>query len=171
LEKAKGRAGPGRGKAGVSAGPAFTDAPTLKELGIDKKTAVIAQQLADLPASTREAIAQRETTIAKEKRMMKAATAKKAAALPDAKYRVIYADPPWSYNDKADEGAIQSGDDVSFEPNAPYADHIEGPWTAVAPHLRKAAEPRYLQQIGRSWDHLAVSAVLRDRHFVSAWTL
>jgi N6-adenosine-specific RNA methylase IME4 len=29
--------------------------------------------------------------------------------LPDAKFRVIYADPPWSYNDKADAGSVQSG--------------------------------------------------------------
>ena len=28
--------------------------------------------------------------------------------LPEGKYRVIYADPPWFYNDKCDEGAIQS---------------------------------------------------------------
>ena len=29
--------------------------------------------------------------------------------LPDAKYRVIYADPPYAYNDQADAGAVQSG--------------------------------------------------------------
>jgi hypothetical protein len=34
---ATGKAGPGRGKAGSKAGPAFTDAPTLRELGISKK--------------------------------------------------------------------------------------------------------------------------------------
>ena len=32
----------------------------------------------------------------------------KRIALPDAKCRVIYADPPWKYNDKADAGAVQS---------------------------------------------------------------
>ena len=30
-------------------------------------------------------------------------------SLPDAKYRVVYADPPWKYNDKADVGSVQSG--------------------------------------------------------------
>lgn len=30
-------------------------------------------------------------------------------ALPDGKYKVLYADPPWSYNDKCETGAIQSG--------------------------------------------------------------
>lgn len=62
------------------------------------------------------------------------------------------------------------GAGVSYEPNAPYADVISGDWTSAAPHLARAAAPRYLQSIQRSWDHLAVSAVLRDRHFVSAWS-
>ena len=34
---ARGRVGPGRGKAGAPAGPAFNDAPTLADAGIDKK--------------------------------------------------------------------------------------------------------------------------------------
>ena len=29
--------------------------------------------------------------------------------MPDGVFRVIYADPPWKYNDKCEEGAIQSG--------------------------------------------------------------
>lgn len=33
----------------------------------------------------------------------------KVVSLPSSKYRVIYADPPWSYNDKADAGSVQSG--------------------------------------------------------------
>jgi hypothetical protein len=39
--------------------------PTLAELGLDKKTAAVAQHLAHLPTTVREAIARRETTIAK----------------------------------------------------------------------------------------------------------
>ena len=54
LKKAKGRSGPGRGKAGAKAGPAFTDAPTLADLGITKKVAAVAQQMAALPPATRE---------------------------------------------------------------------------------------------------------------------
>ena len=42
--KATGRSGPGRGKAGTQAGPAFSDAPTLEEMGIDKKTSSLAQR-------------------------------------------------------------------------------------------------------------------------------
>ena len=33
----------------------------------------------------------------------------KVAALPKGKHTVIYADPPWSYNDKCGEGAVQAG--------------------------------------------------------------
>jgi hypothetical protein len=51
LPKAKGRAGPGRGKAGAKAGPAFDDAPTLAELGVNKKRATRAQKLAALPTA------------------------------------------------------------------------------------------------------------------------
>lgn len=32
----------------------------------------------------------------------------KASALPEGKYRVIYADPPWKYNDKCDSGGVQA---------------------------------------------------------------
>ncbi len=45
-----------------------------------------------------ERIAVRET---------RAVAARKAVNLPTAKYRVLYADPPWSYNDKADDGSTR----------------------------------------------------------------
>jgi N6-adenosine-specific RNA methylase IME4 len=83
--------------------------PTLADLGITKKVSSVAQQLAALPAATREAIAQRETTIPRVLRERRALEVKQRVSLPDAKYRVIYADPPWCYSDKADEGAIQAG--------------------------------------------------------------
>lgn len=35
--------------------------------------------------------------------------ADKVGEFPEGKYRVFYADPPWSYNDKCDAGAVQSG--------------------------------------------------------------
>ena len=40
---------------------------------------------------------------------MKAADVTRRVSLPDAKYRVLYADPPWSYHDKDDAGAVQAG--------------------------------------------------------------
>jgi N6-adenosine-specific RNA methylase IME4 len=110
----RGRPGPGRGKRGSKIEPRFDAPPTLSEVlnlpkGQAKKLSSVAQQFAALPDELREAIAQRETTLSKVRREQKAAEIRKAVSLPDAKYRVIYADPPWCYNDKADEGAIQSG--------------------------------------------------------------
>lgn len=99
--------GANRGVDGLLVKPSTN--PTLLDLGIDKRTSMIAQQLAALPLKTREAIAQRETTLAKVRRERKAVEVRKAISLPTAKYRVLYADPPWSYHDKADEGAIQAG--------------------------------------------------------------
>jgi hypothetical protein len=94
VEKAKGRPGPGGGKAGTQAGPAFTKAPTLAELGVSKKTSSIAQQLAALPAQTREAIAAHEITLSAVRRTQKAEALDRRLTLPDAKYRVLYVDPP-----------------------------------------------------------------------------
>jgi N6-adenosine-specific RNA methylase IME4 len=108
LEKAKGAQGVGKSKSAVPE-RYHTQPPTLADLGIDKKTSAIAQQLANLPASDREAIAQREKSINEVRRERKAEEIRKTVTLPDAKYRVIYADPPWSYNDKADAGSVQSG--------------------------------------------------------------
>lgn len=82
---------------------------TYAELGVTKKLASVAQQLAALPEATREAIAQREVTLSQARREVKAAEVTRRVSLPDAKYRVLYADPPWSYNDKADAGAVQAG--------------------------------------------------------------
>lgn len=107
----------GVGKSGVPA-----ENPTLDDLGVTKKISSVAQQLAALPAETREAIAQRETTIAKVRREQKAIEIRKAVALPEAKYRVLYADPPWAYNDKADEGSVQAGGAARHYPTMSIAD-------------------------------------------------
>ena len=47
-------------------------APTAEELQITRKTRSIAQQLAELPEATREAIAQREKTLSEVRRERKA---------------------------------------------------------------------------------------------------
>ena len=49
------------------------------------------------------------TPVAQAMREERAADMREAVSLPDAKYRVLYADPPWSYHDKADTGAVQAG--------------------------------------------------------------
>jgi len=71
-------------------------------------------------------------------------------------------------HDSPDQYLIE-GTDLSMEPNMPYADDLPEHWTDVSPHLADASRPRYLQHVGRSWDHIAVSSVLRDRHFVCSW--
>src|SRR6266508_521548 len=109
LEKRSTKHSTGGGSKGSTRTPLLGAPPTLADLGISKKVASVAQQLAALPASTREAIAQRETTIAQVRRETKAAELRRTINLPDAKFRVLYADPPWAYNDKADAGSVQSG--------------------------------------------------------------
>lgn len=37
------------------------------------------------------------------------AVKREVTEFPSDKYRVIYADPPWAYNDKCDDGAVQAG--------------------------------------------------------------
>jgi N6-adenosine-specific RNA methylase IME4 len=94
----------GIGKSGVT-----PKNPTYTDLGLDKKTASVAQQLAALPTPMRDAIAHQEQTLTQALRERKAVETRRKVSLPDAKYRVIYADPPWSYVDKGGHtGAVQS---------------------------------------------------------------
>ncbi len=69
-----------------------------------------------------------------------------------------------------DDASQYRADDssLSFEPNVPYSDECTDDLFAVAPTYARQLPERYLQRIDRSWDHLAVSAFLRDRHFLSA---
>ncbi len=74
------------------------DISTLSDLGISLDQSSRAQFLAEIPRKIFEAILERDTTIAEVKRQIrKEELAGKAQALPRGKYRVIYADPPWSY--------------------------------------------------------------------------
>lgn len=57
---------------------------------------------------------------------------------------------------------------LRFEPNMPYRDELAEHPLDTAPHYRRQLQDRYLQRVGRPWDLLAVSAFLRDRHFLSA---
>ena len=50
------------GKTGTKGLPVLDNTPTYADLGVTKKLAAVAQQLAALPEATREAIAQREVT-------------------------------------------------------------------------------------------------------------
>jgi N6-adenosine-specific RNA methylase IME4 len=100
-------AGPGRGKTGgTKLEPPVSLTPTFADLGIGKKAASVAQALADLPEDTREAIAKGEQTIA-EARRVRRRQRQRAVPLPAGKYRVFYADPPWSYGNA---GVINDSD-------------------------------------------------------------
>lgn len=90
-------------------------------------------------------------------------------ALARNEFRRVNALPQVVVVDDSIDQYILDSINVSVEVNAPYRDAIEGEWTSVTPHLREAARPRYLERIGRPWDHLAVSAVVRDRYFVASW--
>jgi N6-adenosine-specific RNA methylase IME4 len=111
-ERASNRPGPGRGKAGHSALPALSGTPpTLAELGLNKKTSALAQQIAKLPDEQFEAVKKGVVTISKMVRQQNEADRKfnlKTAQWPKGKYRVIYADPPWQYGD-ARTGTKNSG--------------------------------------------------------------
>jgi N6-adenosine-specific RNA methylase IME4 len=93
--------------------------PTLPE-GINKKQSHTWQRIADIPEeqfenhildtklkneelTTKEIYNFASQLLQKEKR-----SNLKQQLLPENKYQVIYADPPWAYNDKCEDGAIQS---------------------------------------------------------------
>lgn len=101
----------GGGSKGSKREPLPDAPPTLSDLGIDKKTSSVAQQLAKLPAKELKSIATGTTTLSKIRRQGKKAVLRQRADLPEAKFRVIYADPAWSYHDKADAGSVQVDDD------------------------------------------------------------
>lgn len=56
------------------------------------------------------------------------------------------------------------------EPNVPFAEtwSQSNGWKA-SPYHRRVPDSRYLARIERLWDIFAVSAVLRDRHFIECW--
>jgi N6-adenosine-specific RNA methylase IME4 len=107
--KATGTRGQLKGRGVI--GGASTEPPiaTLADLGIDKKTSSLAQRLAALSDVERNAIASRDKTLAEVTRTKTAASRAVRLSLPDAKYRIVYADPPWAYRDTADAGAVQTG--------------------------------------------------------------
>ena len=76
-----------------------SDTPTLKELGLDKKQSARAQKLASLKEGVFEAVKAGVRTLTSAMRELRHED-KRAQPLPSGKYRVVYADPPWSYGNK-----------------------------------------------------------------------
>ena len=57
-----------------------------------------------------------------------------------------------------------------YESNVPFLDywHPHDGWK-VAPHHDRGPDRYYAEIEGESWDQLAISCVVRDRHFVKTW--
>jgi N6-adenosine-specific RNA methylase IME4 len=78
--------------------------PRLSDLGISKKESSRAQQIAELPRQSFDQIQSGKRTISsslREHRRQKLNL--NPPPLPEGKFRVIYADPPWKYGDQLTE--------------------------------------------------------------------
>lgn len=119
--KAKGRSGPGRGKAGSRAGPAFSDTPTLSDLGVTKKLSHVAQRVATVKPKAREryfaecADNDKQPTVTGLNRLAKENERenkrdddrKRVATTTDLSnltgvFATIAIDPPWDFADEGD---------------------------------------------------------------------
>jgi len=79
-------------------------APTYAELGLNRKTGKLAQDIASLPEEQFERVRQGVVSITKARREARMESVNRVdTALPSNKYRVIYADPPWKYGDNLTE--------------------------------------------------------------------
>jgi N6-adenosine-specific RNA methylase IME4 len=94
-----------------------TDAPTLVEMGLDKRTSKLAQDIASLPDEQYAKVQAGVMAISKVTEAVnmirgneiKANHAKKRACpIPDGKYQVIYADPPWQYENSGFNESAES---------------------------------------------------------------
>lgn len=100
----------GRPKTGNRRAPVKENTPTLEELGITKKESSAAQKLLSLPKRIYQKVRSGSVSrAAAHRQLKKEAVSKNTQPLPKGKYRVLYADPPWSYNDKCDSGSVQAG--------------------------------------------------------------
>jgi len=94
--KAKGGEHGGKARIDGTRSEPSNPTPTLADLGLDKKTSSIAQKLAALPAEQFEQVKAGTASIAQAIREVTHAQ-RPAIVAPTGTYRVIYADPPWSY--------------------------------------------------------------------------
>jgi len=102
-ERAKGT----RVKGGITGGPIVLlpvdDEPTLSELGLTKNESSQAQIAADVPEEISNAVKEgkksRKAAINEERRKRKREELKAKSLIPgEKKYRIVYADPPWKYD-------------------------------------------------------------------------
>lgn len=81
-----------------------SQAEQLSDIGISRKTSALAQKLSGLEADQVSSIAKRDQSITQVLRKETAERIRCEVSLPNAKYRVIYADPPWNYGDNLVQG-------------------------------------------------------------------
>jgi len=130
-QKATGNAGTARGRdvsGGIRLTPPEKAAPTLSDLGLDKKTSSLSQKLASLPRDQFEQVKTGEVSVTQATRKVRAEQIAKRVSLPDAKYRVIYADPPWSYGNTQPDYHTEQRDHY---PVMPLADICAMPVAAL----------------------------------------
>jgi N6-adenosine-specific RNA methylase IME4 len=114
MPKNKGAAGGGikESSRGIFLEPRDTT-PTLADLGLDKKTSKLAQDIAKLPEEQIEKVKAGVVSISsatnKQRREQMKERYDDVEFQTDKKYRVIYADPPWMY-DKGKELSDKYGD-------------------------------------------------------------
>lgn len=119
----------GRGKKTLASG----EAKVSKHAG--KTASKVAQQVGVSRAQVERALALKKAdpeklaevkagkkSLSQATREVKKAQMQAASALPTAKYRVVYVDPPWNYNDKADDGAVQAGGSEKHYPSMTIAE-------------------------------------------------
>ena len=118
-ERAKGTQLAGRDIGGHVVLPPKNNAPTLSELGLTKRDSADAQKLAELTQETFDEVKQGKKSLTQVRREQKQ-TEVKQTEWPSGKYRIIYADPPWSYGntqpdyqtEQRDHYAVMSLDDI-----------------------------------------------------------
>ena len=100
----------GKASAEVAQAPTNTAATIAKAHGVSERTiksdgkrAEAIDKLARTAPEQAKAVLDGKKRFNEVRREIKLDEVKEAAALPDAKYRVIYADPPWKYGDQLTE--------------------------------------------------------------------
>jgi len=90
--------------------PSSVSRVILSNIGLTWNESSQAQILASLPQETFEAVKSGEKTLTQVRReQQRDNVTRKIMELPTDEYRILYADPPWAYNDKCDDGSVQAG--------------------------------------------------------------
>jgi N6-adenosine-specific RNA methylase IME4 len=97
-DRAKPPSGKGQKKTDRRSRASSDGQPTLKEIGISDNESSAAQTLAALPRAVFDQVRNGEKTRTEVAREIKRSeVVKRVAKIPEGKFRVLYADPPWKY--------------------------------------------------------------------------